>query len=830
MKLSYRWLNEFVRIDDIEPSEVALKLTMCTSEIEGIEEVGDDLFDVVVGRIIEVKPHPDADHLYLTRIDVGSDVLGIISGAPNTQKDTCVPVALVGARLPGGLVVKKAKLRGVESFGVVCSEKELGVSDDHSGLWILNDEGVDTSKLEPGTRISTLFPTKDWIIDIDNKSITHRPDLWGHYGYARELAAIFGRELRPLYSKSEMDDVLEADGERAIEVEIRDPSLCRRYTAIALGGIKVKKSPYILRRRLYTLGIRPINNIVDITNYVMLETSQPLHAFDATKIAGRKIVVRRAHQDEDIFTLDGALRQLVPETLLIADPEKGVAIAGVMGGLHSEIGEKTGEIIIESANFHPTSIRKTAALLGLRTEASNRFEKSLDPELTVYGITGSVSLVLKTISGSRIISPLADAYPGRRGEKTIALRCGWVGKMLGAPVGKDKIVSILRSLHFGVEEEGDDVLRVKVPSFRASKDVSIPQDLVEEVGRMYGYDSIEPLLPDIENAPPRRDRALNFVRGVKRILAGDLGFTEVYTYSFQDDSVLDAFYYAGTPFIGIKNPVSAGMSRLRRSLIPGLFGIIEKNAPAFEEFSVFEAGSVYNPSSSGAGERVGLPEERFRICALMLKKAGVRPAFFEMKGRIEALLQKLYVGEVELACIERIRDYSSRMNLDDIGNQMNYHPGRRALFCCEDTCFGIISELNPGLQKRIGVDFHTSRVAVCELDVQLLQRIAEEQKLKKKYRPLPRFPEVVLAHAVVVDEQVPVREVSDFISSHGSELIERVELFDMYRGAPLPPGKKNLAFNIYYRRDDRTLTEKEANEVHEAIAQRIRKQGWELRR
>lgn len=828
MKLSYLWLNEFVKIDDIEPSEVALKLTMCTSEIEKVEEVGDELQNVVVGKIIDVKPHPDSSHLFLTRIDAGTQILNIISGAPNTINGTFVPVALIGARLPGGMEVKKAKLRGFESWGVVCSEKELGVSEDHSGLWILDGEGLQLSALKPGTPISKLFPTKDWIIEIDNKSITHRPDLWGHYGFARELASIFKRALRPLYSKEEIDAVLEARGDSEIEVEVKDPTLCPRYNAIALGGFRIKKSPYLLRRRLYTLGIRPINNIVDITNYVMLETGQPLHAFDAEKISGRRIIVRRAFEDEEIFTLDGTFRKIGSQTLLIADPEKGVAIAGVMGGLDSEISDRTEEIIIEAANFNPVSIRRTAARLGLRTEASNRFEKSLDPELTFYGIVGSVSLVMRTIPGSKFTSPLVDVYPGKKGKKVIVVSCSWIEKMLGKDIRKERIKEILRSLHFGVDEDRDDVLKVTVPSFRASKDVSIPQDIVEEVGRMYGYDSIQPVLPSFESTPPPRDSSLSFMRIVKRILAGDLGFTEVYTYSFHDDSFLNLFYDPDVRFVTIQNPISSSMSRLRRSLIPGLFGIIEKNIAAFDEFSVFEAGSVYNPCA--LGEKSGLPDERLRVCALILKKVGKRPVFFDMKGRIDSLLQKLCIHDVDHVDFERARYYPQKISLEDFGRDVNYHPGRRSLLCRGQTCFGIISELNPGLLKSIGVDFHTTRVAVCELDLLLLEGVYSVEKLKLMYRPLPRFPEVVLAHAVVVDEDVPVKEVRDFISSHDSELIERVELFDVYRGTPLPPGKKNLAFNIYYRSDERTLTEKEAIAVHEEIAEKIKKRGWELRR
>jgi len=829
MKLSYQWLNEYVKIDDIEPSKVAMKLTMCTSEIEGIEETGSDLDKVVVGRIVEVKPHPDSSHLFVTKIDVGNELLGIVSGAPNTRKDTFVPVALIGARLPGGLVVKKAKLRGVESFGVVCSEKELGVSDDHTGLWILDEENVQSGQLKPGVPVGRLFPTKDYIIDIDNKSLTNRPDLWGHYGFVRELAALFRREAKPVYPQEDINTVIEAREGDPIDLEIRDETLCPRYTAIRLSGIEVKKSPFLLRRRLFTLGVRPINTIVDITNYVMLHTGQPLHAFDASKISGNKIIVRRARQNEEFYTLDGVLRTLTPDTLLIADSEKGIAAAGVMGGSDSEIDEHTDTIIIESANFHPVNIRRTALRLGLRTEASNRFEKSLDPELTIFGLAGSVSMIKSLLPQSKISSPLADAYFSRKGKTTIALDTDWVSKMIGAPIEKKRIVEIVRSLNFGVEETGGPEVKVAVPSYRAYKDVTIPQDLVEEIGRVYGYDNIEPVLPHIESTPPFRDEILSFIRELKGILSGDLSFTEVYTYSFQDDKILELFYDEDTPFVRLKNPVSIGLSRLRRNLIPGLYGLIEKNAVARSEFSVFEIGSVYSPHQSCNKDSGELPDERKRLCALMLGKEAGRPVFFQLKGRLECLFEKLNLGDAALVSIDTITSYSKRINLQDQGNLKNYHPGRRALLCYEATAFGIISELNPKLLKQIGIDFHACRAAFFEIDIPLLKDLAKDHEKRKRYNPLPRFPEVVLAFAVVVDETVPVDAVREFIRSYDSELIERVTLFDIYRDKPLPEGKKNLAFNVYYRLQDRTLTEKEANRVHEEIARKIREHGWELR-
>jgi phenylalanyl-tRNA synthetase beta chain len=825
MKLSYRWLGEYVDIEDIGPDELSHRLTMCTSEIESVEEVGGNLDGVVVGKILEVKPHPDSDHLFLTKVDVGKEVLPIVSGAPNTAPDTHVPVALVGAQLPGGMKVKRAKLRGAESRGVVCSERELGVSDDHSGLWLLDGEGIEIGNLKPGTPVEALFSTLDYIFEIDNKNITNRPDLWGMYGFVREIAAIFGRKSKTLIAGDEMERIGRGAKGPEVKVEILDEDLCPRYTAVALSGIRIEKSPFSVRRRLSTLGVRPISNIVDVTNYVMLLTGQPLHAFDARQIAERKIVVRRAREGERVTTLDAVERPCSGETLLITDPEKAVAVAGIMGGLNSEIDGTTDEIIIESANFNATSIRRTALRLGLRTEASNRFEKSLDPELAMYGLAGSAAMVLDLVAGSRLSSPLADVYPGKPQRKTITINTGWVSRLLGMHVEKRRILDILNSLQFEVKSTAGNEVKVVVPSFRAIKDVTIPQDLVEEVGRVYGYDNIKPELPRIESSPPPRVDLLTFTRGLKILMAEALAFTEVYTYSFVEDSACSLFYNGTGSFVKLKNPVSNEMSRLRRSLVPNLLGVVEKNSAGRDRFSVFEIGSVYSPDN-------GLPDERQRAAGMIFGKVDEKDSgslFFEVKGALELLFHRLDLVGVAFSLPGDRAVRREEFDVDTIGTSDVFHPGRIALLCSGEICFGVLSELNPRMLKMIGMDFHQHRAGFFEMETGLLADLVKGRRAHKRYRPIPRYPEVVLALAVVVDEHVPVRGVQDLISSFASELIERVRLFDVYRGKPLEEGKKSLAFNVYYRRQDRTLTEEEANEVHERIAQKIRDHGWDLR-
>lgn len=844
MKLSYRWLNELVPIGDVEPEEVGLRLTMATAEIEGVEPVEGIPDGVVVGRILEVEPHRESDHLYVTRVDVGSGTLQVISGAPNTRAGTHVPVALEGTVLAGG-TVSRTKIRGVESRGVVCSEMELGVSDDHSGLWVLDRE-TGPDRLSPGVPCGRLFETSDFIFDIDNKAITNRPDLWSHYGFARELAAIFDRELRPVCADRHIQRLLKAEGPEEVNVEVADPDLCSRYSAVRLEGIRVARSPFHLRRRLSVLGVRPINNIVDATNWAMLLTGQPLHAFDARKVSGH-IVVRRAAEQEEVVTLDGQARRMPPGALLIADPAKPIGIAGIMGGSNSEIDEGTTSIIIESANFNAVNIRRTALRLGLRTEASNRFEKSLDPALTIAGLACCVSLIDDLVEGASTASPLTDVYPGPGRRPVIELDTRWVAGLIGAPVDRERIRGILASLQFEVRDAGEETLRITVPSFRAQKDVTIKQDLVEEIGRIYGYNNVTAADPVITSTTPMRDELLVFLRELRRILSGAAALTEVYTYSFQEDGILDLFHpgagsaasgggpgsAAGGPdgasgsagFVLLRNPVSSTLSRLRRSLIPGLYSLIEKNAVQRDRVGMYEIGTTFHPLPADQG----LPEQRQAVAALLLEPAGPRSVFYSLKGKLEVLLDKLDLADARFTPVPDDREAAHSFNQGGLGDLSGLHPGRAALVSAGGDVLGVLAELHPRLLKQAGVDFHHLRAAVFELDAALLHEAAAGRAAAKRFTPVPRYPEVTMAIAVVVDEQVQAQEVREFIEAYPSDLISRVRLFDIYRGKPLAGGKKSLAFEIRYRGHDRTLTDQEAKNVHEGIAARMKERGWELR-
>jgi phenylalanyl-tRNA synthetase beta chain len=515
-----------------------------------------------------------------------------------------------------------------------------------------------------------------------------------------------------------------------------------------------------------------------------------------------------------------------------------VAVAGVMGGLNSEISDITERIIIEAANFNPVCIRRTAVRIGLRTEASNRFEKSLDPELTALGIVGSVYRIKEELPKASVLSGFLDVNFSKVKSINIPLNIDWASKLLGTVIDKKRVVDILTSLQFGIDEKDDKNMMVRVPTFRATKDVSIPQDLVEEIGRIFGYGNIKPVLPRIENFPPRKDELVQLISRMKQLFASELSMTEVYTYSFQEDKDIERFYREDFLFLRLKNPVSNDMSRLRRSIVPSLFSVIEKNISFKDEFSLFEIGSVYIPCKSLKGKKddVTLPDEREMAVGAMLKRSKEGEVFFDMKGKLEVLCERLNIKGTEFVAFEKAGSYERCIDISNLGELHLYHPGRRALLVYEKTAFAVVCELNPKLLRDIGIDFSEYRIAFFTIDLRLLIDGVVGERKEKKYRKIPKYPEVSLALAVVVDEDISVREVENFILSRREKktrdrdsILERVELFDIYRGKPLARGKKNLAFNVYYRREDRTLTEKEALIIHEDIAKKIRDHGWDLR-
>lgn len=800
MRLSKNWLTDFVDIGDMDAAKLGSLLTMATAEIEEVIPWGHGLGEIRAGRVLEVEKHPDADRLRVAQVEVAGEVHNVVCGAPNCAAGITVPVALPGSRLPDGTKIKRSKIRGVKSEGMLCSARELGLGDDHAGLMLLD------AATETGCPLPEVFPLEDVVIDIDNKSLTHRPDLWGHYGFAREIACVLGKELRPLALAS----TAEAAG--GIPVSVENTELCPRYLALSLQGLEVKASPHWLQNRLAAVGLRPISNIVDFTNYVMLEIGQPMHAFDLGKVKGARIVVRTARAGEGITTLDGVERELTASTLIIADESDPVAIAGVMGGADSEISDSTETMILESASFDPVCVRRTANRLGLRTDAATRFEKSLDPEFARIGVQRFVQLCEDLVPGVKIGAGYTDAYVGAPEPTRLTIRLDKIQRRLGTDVSMETVTGYFRGLEFGTEVDGDS-LTVTVPSFRATKDITIEEDLVEEVGRLFGYDNIEETPLRVICEPPARDPMRLLEDDTRSTLAGGLGYDEVMLYSFLSDEALP-FDVPDRAYRVLKNPIAKNQSRMRRSLVPALLGILPANLRNEHELRLFELGRVYHPAEGGNDAReereLGLVFCR-RAVGKKARRGESEAPFRALQGTVEALLHRL-----------AIRSWTLEENPADGAPWV--HPTRSARIAQEDLTLGLITQIHPGILKQLKIE---AEAAIATLTMESLLAATREPAV---FTPIPRFPASYKDLAVVVNESTTVREVETTIVEAGGKLATQVRLFDVYRGKPIPDGQKNLAFEIVYQAPDRTLRDDEVGDVHGGIVAAVEGKGWQIRR
>jgi phenylalanyl-tRNA synthetase beta chain len=745
---------------------------------------------------VALEPHPNADRLQLATIDFGQGQSKVVCGATNVRVGDKVPFAKVGAQLIDGhsgkpVQLKPAKIRGVTSEGMACSEKELGLSENHEAVLVLPADaplGV---------------PLADYLGDavFDLEVTPNRPDCLSVLGVAREVAALTKQEVR---LPSSFYDEAGPEVEKHVSVEIADPALCRRYCASLIEGIKIGPSPAWMQQRLAACGMRPINNIVDITNYVMLEYGQPLHAFDFRRIGGAKIVVRRARAGEKLTSLDGVDRQLSPEMLVIADQAIPVAIAGVMGGADSEVTEITTTVLLESANFNQVSIRRTSVGLKLRSEASMRFERGISPELTVPALRRATQLILE-IAGGKVARGIADAYPGKKEAKTIQLRTSSVRQLLGLELSQEQIVNTLASLGFQCAEANSAETAVTVPYWRM--DVNESADLAEEVARIMGYAAIPTTMLSSELPQQQVDTGLAFREQLRDLMVA-AGFQEVITYSFTS---LDRLVKAAGAVnaVRIANPLSAELEYLRTSLRPGLLSVLAANQK-YEEGGIrlFEIGRIF------LGKGNDLPDEREVLGGVISGPRGAlswlgekgQSDFFDAKGTVESVLSRLGIeAEYEASGDERLR------------------PGRAAKVVVGQTVAGLIGELHPKVAESF--DLLPQPVALFELDI---ERILSSVKEKRGYRPLSRFPRSVRDIAVLVDVQVPAKKMLDIV--RGVSLVSQASLFDLYSGKQVPAGKKSVAFRIAYQSDSHTLTEEDLETADNEILSRLAKDVGATRR
>ncbi len=790
MNLSMRWLSDYVDVK-MAPRAFSEAMTMSGSKVEGYEIEGAEIEKVVIGKILSVEKHPDADKLVVCQVDVGAgEPVQIVTGASNVFPGAVVPVALDGSILPGGKQIKKGKLRGVLSGGMMCSLGELGLTVHdfpyaiEDGIFIIEED------CEPGQDIRSAIGLDDTCVEFEITS--NRPDCLSVIGLAREAAVTFGKPLKlhaPVVAK-ETDDI-----GNYLSVEVQNPVLCQRYMARMVKNIKIEPSPRWMRERLRASGVRPINNIVDITNYVMLEYGHPMHAFDYQYVKGGRIVARNAKPGETITTLDGIVRELSPEMLVIADEKDPSAVAGVMGGEYSGINDNTRMIVFEAACFQGSSVRTTAKKLGMRTESSGRFEKGLDPNTCLPAIQRACELV-EMLGAGEVIGGIIDVDNSSHEPTRIRLEPEWTNRFLGIELPREEMVRILEELE--CKMDGDDII---VPSFRA--DLQHKADIAEEIARIYGYNKI-PVTAIRGVAEGGFTPYQKFEQAVSGALLAQ-GCSEVATYSFISPKYYDKIRLPeDSPLrrsITIQNPLGEDTSVMRTIAVPSMLEVLSRNFNNRNpEVSVFEIATEYIPTQPDQ-----LPEEN---PVVMIGMYGEGTDFYSMKGVVEELLKVLGIEDLDVQA-EASLPY--------------YHPGRCARLFAGSEELGTMGEIHPLVAENYEIN---SRAYVARLDGKALFAHADNNK---SYHPLPKFPASSRDLALLCDEELPVLSIEKAIRQGVGKILERVQLFDVYRGQQVPQGKKSVAYNITMRASDRTLTDEEADRAVQKALRLLAELGAVLR-
>jgi len=779
MLFSYNWLAELVDGMDAAPAKLGQLITMKTAECDGVHAHAPYLDRVCAARIVNVAPIPGSSHNVTAVVETGRyGTKTVVCGAPNCRAGLMTAYVPAGTDL-NGRAIERAVIEGIESDGMLASGAELGVNRDAAGILEI--------AAEPGAPIPGCKP--DAIIEIDNKSLTNRPDLWGHFGLAREVAAILRKPL--------LDPVKPAlipAGDAGIKIAIEDFALCPRYSALVFDSVVVGPSPLWLQCRMEAIGLNPINNIVDVTNFIMSELAQPLHAFDHDLLNGDTIFIRPARAGEKVVLLNEESYALDETNLVIADAKGPIALAGVMGGLDSAINERTRRIVLESACFQASSIRKTSSKLKLRTDASMRFEKAQDPENTVRALARIVELFHEVSPGIRLVGGLADLRKKAAPPAPIRLPMDWLTRKLGRAIDAAEVRDILERLSFGVSEPEPQVFSVAVPSWRATKDVSIKDDLVEEVGRMIGYDSITPQAPLLPVTVPPSDPERLFERGVRAMVAAQ-GFTEVYNYSFLSEDQVRELGFEPADHLAVKNPISADQSLMRRSLVPGIFKHLRENSRHLDSFRLFEIGREIHPETRGAD---GLPSEIPHLAAAMYSREEGEANLFELKRVAECLMPGA--------------------DLRPAAPRVFEHPARTAEVVWQDRLVGRVFELHPSLLA--------GRGAILDVDLPLMLDL---QPREKRFRPIRRYPSSAFDLSVVAGVRELVGDLQKRIASLAGEPLDAIEFLRRYSGPPIPEGMQSVSFRLTVAAPDHTLSLEEAGAIRARIIEGMREQGYELR-
>ena len=779
MKVPYNWLKDYAEVN-VDPHTLGDKLTLSGSALEEVIIQGDNIKNVVTGKITKIEKHPDADRLNVCQVNIGADEeIQIVTAATNMKEQDIVPVALHKSILADGSEIKKGKMRGVVSNGMFCSEEELGIAGDEPvhGLMILPEDAP------LGMDIKEYLGLNKAILDFEITS--NRPDCLSMVGMARETAAT----LRTSYKMPNFNYEVKCSSNinDELKVEVKD-SLCRRYMSKGVKNARVEPSPGWMQERLLEAGVRPINNIVDITNFVMLELGQPMHAFDARQIESKTIVVERALDGEKFTTLDEIERELDSSILMIKDGSKSVAIAGIMGGLNSEIQDDTTEVIFESANFEGTNIRVSSKKLNLRSESSSRFDKDIDPNLAKLAIDRACALICELGCGE-VMEGTIDVYNSVKEEGSITVDSKWINKFLGTEISKEEMKESLDSLDLKTELNDDDLV-ITIPTFRI--DIAIKEDIAEEVARIYGYDKIPTTIFKVstEREPKHKNELLN--DKVIEIMVGS-GINQSISYSFVSPKVFDKVNVPADSelrnVVKIKNPLGEDYSVMRTTTLPSIMESLGRNYSRNNDYvRLFEIGRVYIPNE----DESKLPTEKNILTIGIYGDCD----YLDLKGIVENVIDGLGIAKAKY-----VRE----------SENPSYHPGKTAALMVRNKKAGVFGEIHPDVIENYGIDVDCY---VAELD---LDALFEASNMNKSYKALPKFPAVTRDIALLCDDSILVAEIEETIRKAGGNLVEKVQLFDIYKGAQIPEGKKSIAYAIAYRDEKKTLEDKDIAKVHEKI-------------
>jgi phenylalanyl-tRNA synthetase beta chain len=830
MLVSFNWLKQFVNLPDlVSAEEVAHKLTMSAVEVDSVKKLAEGLEGIIVGEVKKIENHPDADRLQVCSVFDGKENIQVVCGGSNVKEGMLCAFAPIGSKVRWHgvgepIILEKTKIRGVESNGMICASTEIGLGEMFPlkdkkeildlSLPPLNLPLVNGEKNVIGKPLAEVLGLEDSILEIDNKSMTNRPDLWGHYGMAREVAALYNKQLSE-YSPPTIPPprlpLVKGEGKlekTKINVKVEDAKLCPRYMAVAIAGVEIKSSPDWLQKRLLAVGLRPINNIVDITNYVMYELGQPMHAFDEAKVKSQKSIkskvislfVRRAKSGEKFKTLDEKEHELGESDLVIANEEKAIALAGVMGGVDSGINNETKTIIFESANFEPVGVRRTALRLGLRTDSSARFEKSLDPNNCELALRRAVQLTLELCPQAKVVSRVVDEANFNLQTGPIELNLQFLWRKVGMELDKKIVIKILNSLGFAIKEKKEGLIII-IPTWRATKDISIAEDLVEEISRIYGYDNITPALPVFPIIPPIVNEQRLLERKVADVLAMELGYCETYNYSFVSLEQIQKMGDKVEKYIELNNPLSKEKPYLRRNLIMNLLENISKNIEYDDEVKIFEIGKTFKAEATGARAKTNsdelLPLQDTWATAVRANKKDNTP-FWQVRRVLETIFSTLHIPIIN-APLDKVQPWE--------------HPSRGALFSVFGKVVCVVSEINPVVAKSFGIE---ARVGFISINLSVLSELLVENRPETKYLPLPTYPEVTRDLAILVKKNVTHAEIIKTILGV-DPFLKNVELFDVYEGQNIGEGYKSMAYRLTYGHLERTLTADEVERVQEKV-------------